>query len=149
MRSWLHHPPEKLGRRGAILLSFAVLWVLVGVAALLSPHPPNPVLLYQHLPNWLRFALWAGTGLVAAAHCLTPPVKNDGIGFIALMIMPMERAVSYLWAWIAHVVPGGDTGLERGWLNFLFYLAFINVLVICSGWRENSPVPEQRERGRE
>lgn len=142
LRTWLHHPPGVIGFRGAALLSLAFIWFVLGVASLTEPRPAvgEYVYIHQMIPNEVRAALWVVTGIVGAVHAFDPPFRDDGRGFQALLIMPTERALSYLWGWVVYLAPDGSDGSERGWVGFALFAALVNITLLISRWREPLPV---------
>lgn len=141
-----------LGRRGAVLVMLGGLWVLQGIGIAVSPRTREPgaeFLFHEQLPIWLRFCLWAGTGLIAAWFAfLREPPGRDAPGFIALVIMPLERAASFgvgfaLWAY--HVaseriawLPGSDTpiGYPRGLIGTATWLTIAGLIMVVAGWAD-------------
>lgn len=140
LRDWLYHPPGMVGFRGLALLTLSLIWVMLGLAALTEELPTDYVYLHQQIPQEVRACLWIGTALVAAVHAFDPPLKNDALGFMALVIMPTERAFSYLWGWVVFLAPGGQVGAERGWVGAIIFAALVNLILLCSRWREPLPI---------
>lgn len=126
---------KRIGRRGAILISFGIAWLAMAGAIL----EEDPGLLryrfgYMYLPVWLRASLWALTGLVAIASAWRPQGKSDSWGFVALYIMPAQRAAAHLIAWMDSL--DGKGGDHSAWVTTIFYLIFLAVIIICAGWKE-------------
>ncbi len=142
-RTWPVVPP---GKRGEVLLLLGVAWILVGVGTFLIPPAPGDVLLAQVLPSVaVRGGLWIVTGLVALVYAWTPRRRSDAVGFLALYVMPVARAVSNLVAWATWLTDGDAGGGYRyGWLSAAFYLVFAGIVGICAGWRENQTVRPTR-----
>lgn len=134
-RRWPVMPP---GKRGEVLLLLGVAWILIGIGALIIPPLPGD-LLFLRIPMPVRAALWWGTGLLALVYAWMPRNRDDSLGFLALYVMPLERAVSYLIAWIDFTIDGVG-GYRYGWLSALFYAVFIGVVMVCAGWREPPPL---------
>jgi hypothetical protein len=119
-----------LGRRGAILLSYGLVWVLVGFAQITSPQPDQrglkPLLEVWPLPVWGW--LWVATGLVAIASAWMPQ-GLDWPGFLALPLMVLPWMGSYAMAWISGEFP-------RGWVAAIVWGAIAVPVLVVAGWRE-------------
>lgn len=135
---------SNLGRRGAVLLTLGFCWILFGLSVIgeqLGFAPGyDPGLLHLMIPDPIRIFLWMSTGFIAITYAWRPAHVSDAVGFVALVIMPAERAVSYFWGWIVWMTgPPGD-GFERGLVQGMFWLAFLLLIHIASGWSEPTKV---------
>lgn len=137
-RGFLPRPFQQVGRRGAILLIFGGLWVVLGVSVL---DEPESSLLHEVLSPQIRSTMWVSTGLVAALHAFRPPGISDAIGFAALYVMPALRVLSYSLAWGASVMPGLGPGDPDAWRLLAVYSAILGAVVVMSGWAEEAPIP--------
>lgn len=132
-------PPQRLGRRGAVLLILGIIWVMQGVAIPVAGDPPTPQdawLLHTEIPVVLRVALWVATGAVAIVGATVQRPRWERWGYMALVLMPLERALSYLWSYIVFAVSWGDIGYGRGWVGASIWAASFVLIVTIAGWRE-------------
>jgi hypothetical protein len=136
LRDFLPRPPREVDKRGQILLIFGFIWTVIGVSVYQQPALPGyGNLLFSHIPLWLRAGAWIVTGVVAMAYALRPRViTNDGVGFLALYIMPAERAAIFLWGWVESITPGGGPGYGRGLLAGAVYLVLVAAVMVIATW---------------
>lgn len=158
---------ERLGRRGVILMILGLVWVLTGVGIVANPVVREAGVFIPHenlLPDMFRAAAWGLSGLVAVWAALRRRC-DDTPGYIAIMVMPLERTFSYLVAYLIYVISGWlephvdsitQTGYERGWIAAGTWFAVVTLVHIVAGWREspsNFPMPptanEDGDRHRE
>lgn len=127
-----------LGRRGAILLSYGVVWAIIGYGQITSPAPDlrGLRLLLQMMPLDAWGWIWVVSGLVAIVSAWLPQGK-DWPGFLALPLMVLPWMVSYLLAWII-----GD--FPRGWVATVVWGAIAAPVLVVAGWRE-PPRPKRLE----
>lgn len=121
---------RQLGRRGAMLLTLGLTYVLVGVAVVTLPRSSSSALgsgvLYFAIPDLIRMTLWVGSALVAIVFAFR---RWDWPGFLALFVMPTIRCGSFLVVALAN----HDT---ESVYNAVLQLPFIAVALICAGWQE-------------
>ena len=119
-----------LGRRGAILLCYGIVWAIIGYGQITSPAPDlrglRLLLQMMSLDAWGW--LWVISGLIAIVSAWLPQGK-DWPGFLALPLMVLPWAVSYLLAWII-----GD--FPRGWVATVVWGAIAAPVLVVAGWRE-------------
>lgn len=127
-----------LGRRGAILLCYGIVWAIIGYGQITSPAPDlrGLRLLLQMMPLDVWGWIWVASGLIAIVSAWLPPEK-DWPGFLALPLMVLPWAVSYLLAWIIGDYP-------RGWLASVVWGAIAAPVLVVAGWRE-PPRPKRLE----
>ena len=127
-----------LGRRGAILLCYGIVWAIIGYGQITSPAPDlrGLRLLLQMMPLDAWGWLWVISGLIAIVSAWLPQGK-DWPGFLALPLMVLPWAVSYLLAWII-----GD--FPRGWVATVVWGAIAAPVLVVAGWRE-PPRPKRLE----
>ena len=127
-----------LGRRGAILLSYGVVWAIIGYGQITSPAPDlrGLRLLLQMMPLDVWGWIWVASGLIAIISAWLPQ-ERDWPGFLALPLMVLPWAVSYLLAWII-----GD--FPRGWVAAVVWGAIAAPVLVTAGWRE-PPRPKRLE----
>lgn len=135
----------RLGRRGAFLTAWGILFVLYGIGLFLQPLPAAPhatFLLHEDIPTPVRAALWVGTGVAAIRYALAGNPARDIRGFVALAAMPTIRMASYATAWVLHLVLGGSFGDPRGWVSAVFYAVLVTTIVLVAGWAERIPASD-------
>lgn len=119
-----------LGRRGAILLCYGTVWSLYGYAQIASPQPDQrglqPLLEVWSLTVWGW--LWVATGLVAIASAWLPQ-HRDWAGFLALPLIVLPWAGSYVAAWLTGEFP-------RGWVAAIVWGVIAVPVLVVAGWRE-------------
>lgn len=127
-----------LGRRGAILLSYGVVWAIIGYGQITSPAPDlrGLRLLLQMMPLDVWGWIWVASGLIAIISAWLPQ-ERDWPGFLALPLMVLPWASSYLLAWII-----GD--FPRGWVAAVVWGAIAAPVLVTAGWRE-PPRPKRLE----
>jgi len=121
-----------VGVRAEGMLLLALLWILIGIQALIE-QPPNPLppsVLHYMLPAWFRFALWVIPAAIAAGMSLSIPWSSVGLGL--LTIAPLQRCASWLWSWLMSVFPGAPPGQPTGWYSALVWLCVTLVPIYLS-----------------
>src|SRR4051812_36799177 len=135
---------RNLGRRGALLLTLGLVWVLTGLATFGTPAIPDADWAwFEDLPTWPRALLWISTGLVAIVFAGYPKSHSDAPGFAALYIVPFLKLLSFLTGWFVSLLPDQE-GFSRGFLSGMIYGVVLIILVICAGWKE--PVGDDGRR---
>lgn len=129
---------RQLGRRGAILLCYGDVWAIIGYGQITAPQPDlrGLRLLLQMMPLAAWGWLWIAAGLIAIVSAWLPQGR-DWPGFLALPLMVLPWAVSYLLAWIL-----GD--FPRGWVAAVVWGAIAAPVLVVAGWRE-PPRPKRVE----
>ncbi|WP_406418463.1 hypothetical protein [Streptomyces sp. NBC_01614] len=127
-----------LGRRGAFLLSFGMVWGLIGYGQLVSPQPDQRglKLLLNRVPLEVWGWLWIAAGLVAVVSAFLPQ-GSDRFGYAALYLMVTPWIVSYLVAWAQGNFP-------RGWVASALYGGLAIGIMVVAGWGE-PPRPKREE----
>lgn len=156
MRHLLPRPPRAIGKRGQVLLILGFIWIVIGVNVWQNPDPASwahlPIL--HDVPRWIRGSAWIVTGLLAIAFAWRPQrIEHDGVGFLALYVMPAERVGIFFYGWLDYVFPFGGPGYSRGLLSAAVYLAIVALVMVCARWADPppdlTPRPKRRlQRGR-
>ncbi len=148
-RLWFKRAPTHLGRRGGVLLILGVIWFFIGISTVTDPYAGGSHtlgLFHQMLPSWLRGTLWIGTALLALSSAWRVAGRRDDWGYMGLILMPTVWAMSYLWAWLIHLVPGPPDGDPAGWLGFIVWGTVTILVYTISGWPETPKfVPPETE----
>ena len=151
MRHLLPRPPTALGKRGLILLIFGFIWVSVGMAVVNQPDPAGyEHLLFSQIPRPVRALAWVTTGLLAVAIAFRPRLlHHDGFGFLALYVMPAERAAIFVIGWLDYHITGlGGPGYPRGLYAASVWLAIVAAVMVCATWPDPPNEPGLRRRRR-
>lgn len=130
---------RRLGRRGAILLCYGVVWSLIGYGQIVFPQPDTRglTLLLYAMPLWGWGCLWVASGLTAIV-CAWLPQGPDTPGFVALFVIVLPWVGSYLVAWWPLDL------FDRGWIAALVWGAIATPLCVVAGWGE-PPRPKREE----
>ena len=132
---------SRIGRRPSALINFGLLWLLMGFAVYAGASSTlileGEAVLYEKIPVPIRVALWTSTGLLAVGAAYRLRWQNKG--WMALTIMPAERAISHLWSFIQSVVPGDPPGARfEGLALFLLWVLILRILLLVAGWDEDT-----------
>ena len=145
---WVAIVNRTLGRRGAFLSLWGLLFVIYGVGLFVQPLPVQPhtaYLLHQRIPSEVEAAIWVLSGLCAIRYAFAKNPAGDAPGFIGLVAMPLIRFASYAVAYGVNVVtPYGD---PRGWVSAAFYAIFVTTVVIVAGWAETDASAPAHDKG--
>lgn len=124
------------GRRGQVLIAVGIGWMGMGWSVLFDHAILNDdaAILFELIANPTRARFWIATGLVAAiAGCRR---EWQWLGFALATLMPVQRAISYLWSSIMWVVPGAPGGHLRSFGAGLFWTALVMLLWLVSTWTD-------------
>lgn len=126
---------DYLGARGMVLLWCAAAWTLLGAGvATGASSGPDPELFHTMWPVPLRAAAWWVTAALALHAALRKKWVPLAVG--ALMLMPVVRLASYLWAWIMSLVPGTPPGVPDAWYYAVFHLLAVGLVLIAAHVKE-------------
>jgi hypothetical protein len=115
----------RIGRRGAALLFFTALDVLICVSLLTVPRPLVP--LYAWMNDKMPIPAWAGLWLLVAVVCLWFAFRTyDTPAFIAAVALKVGWGLLSLWGWLEGVV-------DRGWITATIWLAFAAFVHLIAG----------------
>lgn len=126
------------GRRSLALRVLGLLWLLMGAVVATSRQAIDPAdaILYEALPIWARFALWTSTGLIALAASLR--IRWQDVGWMALAVMPAERAISHGWSLAHGLIPGHPPGMTWAALeSILLWAGIARLILLLAGWDED------------
>lgn len=128
----------RIGRRGTALLILGGIWVLIGIAVWTTSTvvDPSRYLLHERIPVPIRALAWTGTGAVALASAFRRHPGADRWGFVALVVLPIERAGSYAFAWAWSIIGPPGQGFPAGFGFALIWAAFTGLIVLIAGWPE-------------
>lgn len=132
--------------RAFLALIFGFAWVNMGISIIFDNLKPNfnESLLLFFFPDTLSIrlmtsALWVLTGLISVAvSTLRLKPKYERIAWMALIVMPVERAVSFLVAFAFWLWPGPPEGLPDGLNDGLFWVGISAVIYILSSLTDRS-----------
>ncbi|MFE3657290.1 hypothetical protein [Streptomyces sp. NPDC059165] len=129
---------RQLGRRGAILLCYGLVWALYGYGQIVQPQedPRGLRPLLELAPAAAWGWCWVAAGLVAIVSAFMRE-GADWPGFLALPVVVLPWCVSYLAAWVL-----GQ--FDRGWIGALVWGAIAVPVLVVAGWRE-TPRPKRIE----
>jgi hypothetical protein len=106
----------RVGRRGEVLLFFALLDGVFAYAVFNPRRPLNPqyVWLDSVLPLWVWGTLWAVTAAIALVYAFQP---RDTLAFTVCISIKVGWGLLSLFGWIA----GAD---DRGYVSAMIWLGF-------------------------
>ncbi|MFI8499476.1 hypothetical protein ACIGFK_13405 [Streptomyces sp. NPDC085524] len=127
---------RRLGRRGAILTSYGLVWLLYGYAQLVTPQPDQRglALLLRLMPLDAWAWGWIVAGTVALVYAWAPP-GQDAAAFLALVLIVVPWTATYLVAWLSG-------GYPRGWVAAAVWTVITVPVLVVAGW----PEPSRRKR---
>lgn len=113
------------------IMHLGMAWWVLNPASIV----PDKAILFELLPIGHRSAAWAAGGLIGLLGVAAP--RLSVIGWTAVIIMPVERAIGHLWSWIAHFIPGNPPGDQYGGGITLFW-AGLAALILINARREDA-----------
>jgi hypothetical protein len=116
----------RVGYRGAGLLIFGIIWILLAVAVYADPAPVDH-LWHTHLPVWLRMLIWGGPGILAILGARLFQLERWAFG--TLFIGPAERTLSFASAMVT------EPSISR-LAGALVYLCMSALVVLIASWPE-------------
>lgn len=123
-----------VGRRGAFLILFGVLYALIGYSYL-TLSPVSEVAVRHALRLALNVApltawgwAWIAAGATAVA-CGTFCPGRKTVGFTAAVVLPALWSVVYVAAWLLGDIP-------RGWVSAAIYAALAAAVAVIAGMPE-------------
>jgi hypothetical protein len=121
---------RRLGRRGAILTCYGLVWVLYGYGQLVIPQTDQRGL--KTLLGWMPLSAWAwcwiAAGLVALVCAWAPPGRDTA----AFFVLPLPAAAwmaTYFAAWLID-------GLSRAWVAAAVWAVITAPVLVVAGWPE-------------
>lgn len=135
-RIWRKRWLRSLGRRGATLLFFGLVDIIISWSLLSAPPVASNLLL---LPPDVWAIAWAFTGAVSVTLAWVTAPK-DAFAFALGAAVKVFWGTAYLYAFFHHDV-------YRAWVSTLIWWAFATHILITSGWAE--PVYLGRKNGQD
>lgn len=117
----------------AFIIVAGLAWIARAAQVWLDPDIVSPdwAVIHTALPLWLRTVLWATTGAVAIA-CTR--LRREPIGIALLIIMPVERTISYLWSAAMWVVPGKPPGHIESLAWAAWWACMSSLVALVAAW---------------
>lgn len=115
-----------------LTLALAVfLWTLLGTGIVLGYSGDSDTLApHFQMPIWSRAIQWYIPATFALITLVTG--RWASVACALLMIGPIVRIGSYLWAWAALPLLAGTEGLDSGWYSALFHVPLVWLVVIIA-----------------
>ena len=112
-------------------LTLFVVAVLSLAVAATVPTDLDRGLLHQQIPDAARIILWCAAGGV----CLLGALRHrcQTAGFVAAVVMPVERSISHLWSWVSWALPGPPPGEPAGLAWAVIWASLVALIIILSG----------------
>lgn len=121
-----------VGRRGAFLLVLALGWAALGFQTWTQRNIPD-TMLHHEIPDVLRVGLW---WVPAAAAIFYAFRQVDWPAYPLLILAPIVRGVSYMWATFTWLITDGAEGAGRAWASAPIYFVSVFVILLIAGWPE-------------
>lgn len=118
--------PRRVG-----LLVLAVLHVAMAGSIPADVIDPDLSLLHHWLPGGVRVGLWLTAAALAASGAVSR--RWTTAGYVAAVLMPVERAVSHLWSWLAWLLPGTPPGDRYGWTAAVVWACIAALISVLAG----------------
>ena len=145
-RRWWGWLRCNLGRRGIILATLGMVWVIIGLGTFDTDPSGN----YPWLTNhwwWedIRATVWIATGIFAIC-CARLGEGKDSMGYVALLIMALYRLSAYGVEWLQWVITTQlpfisdhveDGGVARGLQGAAIWLAVASLILIENAFGES------------
>lgn len=133
-----HRISAHIGRRGAFLALFGIVYLLIGYSYL-GDRPTPAVraalrLAINVAPLWVYGLVWILGGATALIVGLIVPPTRDAVGFIAMITLPTLWACVYFAAWLHNDAP-------RGWTSALLFALVAFAVAVVSGMPNPVKVP--------
>lgn len=122
-----------------MLFRLGVLWVIFGVIIWINGDPAlyEHVVLLNFVPHEIRACMWILTGMIAIFYSVRPrTITQDGIGFLALYLMPVYRAVAFAVACVDSLIPFATPGYRSAWSGAFVYAAVCMIIYEVARWDE-------------
>ncbi|TIC78765.1 hypothetical protein [Nocardioides sp. GY 10127] len=141
---------DRLGWRALWLVMVGSAWIVLGAGASIDRQVDRPWVLTQILPTWVLAVGWWVTGAVAIGVGLRGKGHDDGLGHLALYLMPAAKSLSFIAAWVIALVspllqhtgmtshPVGD---PDGWYAATIWGTTSLMLGVVAGWPNPDPLP--------
>lgn len=127
---------DRVGRRGAALLLFAVIDLIIGWS-MLGPvgEQLRAVPAYRAAVAVAPPCVWAGVWITVGLICLSQsPRRRDWPGFAAAVAVKAVWGGCFLYSWLVFRV-------DRAWVGAVTWGLVAGLVFVISGW------PEPRRRG--
>ena len=112
----------------------ALVWALVGLGVVEDYGTHDPAYFHTQLPYVIRVGGWWVTAALGAYGAFTN--HHPRLAVSALMVMPLQRLTSYLWAWVMSLIPGAPPGVASAWYPAIYYLLMVGLVLIAAHIRE-------------
>lgn len=143
MRNRYRDFKDRIGKRGACLISVGVVWFMTGVMMFLDTtedYIPG-YYFYDHF-YYIRAVAWVVSGIIAILFSWKPQGR-DWPGWTAVMIMAVFRVLAYFQGWLHSMV--ADTHDWRGLVGGLGFVGVAALLRITASWKEPDRTIEKRD----
>ncbi len=127
--------------RARALALIGVMAIIQGLLVHSTPlSDPDYAIAYELIPIPVRMAAWITTGVLAVAFAWHPG-RLQAIATGAALIMPAERAGSFLYSFVMWVVPGVPGGSLASLGHFVMWGCWTGIIVVLGMWHD--PAPEE------
>lgn len=123
----------KVGRRGAVLLFFALLDFVYAYGLLTPTAETLRNSTYMFIGRFGTVQLWAALWAIAGVFCLVNAFRQkDSAGFTAAIAIKILWGLLFLMGWLIGAV-------DRGYLATTIWLGFAALLFLILSWPEPNP----------
>lgn len=119
---------QRVGRRGACLLFFALLDAIVAASLTSAPASATYQFLGQLMPLPWWAAIWVLVGVTCAVQAF---MVTDRVAFAAASALKVVWGLAQLIGWVFDAIP-------RGYVAAAIWLAFAAFVQVIAGWQEPS-----------
>jgi hypothetical protein len=127
-----HRLAQRVGRRGAALMIFAFIDLVIGwsLAGTATRAQASALPTYRAHVEILPLIAWGWLWIAVGAVCLVHAFRvSDRFGFAAAIGIKLVWAAGFLGSWLLYDAP-------RGWLGAATWVVFAALVHLISGWPE-------------
>jgi hypothetical protein len=122
---------QRIGRRGAALLFFALLDAVYCYGLIAAPRPLAPF--YVWMDHLMPLAAWAVCWGIVGVICLGYAFRlHDSLGFMFAVALKVGWGLMALLGWFAGAI-------DRGYVSAVIWLAFAGFVYLIAGGIPSAP----------
>lgn len=116
-----------------------------GIVAAVTPraYPAGASVIHEMIPGAIRAGMWIGCGLLAIVAARFVAARS--VGWIVLTLMPVQCAISHLYAGLMWLIPDGPAGRIDSLPRGIGWVVLLAAIILCAGWPEHpAEMPTRR-----